>query len=220
MKIKSILIILLIVMVGSSESQIFKGIGIKTGISVANQTWKYSEPYLDNMYKCPPGSVPFFNIGVFGEFLSTKYISTTFDIWYTRKGADFKYDTKDMYGNVTGTEEVEVRIKYFSLVLAEKFRIESERKAFGVYISAGPRIDLRLSKEYDIDFAGAYENANVTSFGLALAGGVSFLIKQGRVLAEFFYNPDFTGVIDKPNGYVKNYDWGIRIGLEVLSKTK
>jgi len=115
MKTKSLLIlILVIVLINTGKPQGVKGFGLKTGISIANHKWNYSETYLDKVYKYSPGSVVFFNIGVFGEFLNTEYVSTVIDFWYTSKGADFEYDSKDMYGNKIGTEEVENRLRYFS----------------------------------------------------------------------------------------------------------
>jgi len=89
-----------------------------------------------------------------------------------------------------------------------------------MYLTAGPRVDLLLSRNYDIDFTGVYEHSSATTFGLALAGGFSFLFTDSRVLFELFYNPDFSKTIDNSHGYVKNYDYGIRVGIEGIIKKK
>ena len=221
MKNKSILfILLLLIFAQSASSQAIKGLGLKTGISYANHKWNYTDSYLSKLYKNEPNGVIFFNIGVFGEFLSSDFASTVLDIWYTSKGANFEYNTKDKFGNITGTEEVENRLRYFSVSLTEKIRAESRRQGFGVYLSAGPRLDMLLSRNTDLDYSVTYEQSNVTVFGLALAGGCSFLFTNARLLLEFFYNPDFGKTIDNQNGTVKSYDYGFRVGIEGIFKKR
>lgn len=215
-----LLIFLFIILTNTANSQAIKGFGLKTGISYANHKWNYSDSYLNKLYKNEPNGVVFFNIGVFGEFLSSDVVSTVFDIWYTSKGANFEYYTKDKYGNITGTEEVENRLRYFSVSLTEKIRAESRRQGFGAYLSVGPRLDLLLSRNYDLDFTGTYEHSSVTVFGLAITGGCSFLLTGSRVLFELFYNPDVSKTVDNSYGYVKSYEYGIRVGIEGILKKR
>jgi hypothetical protein len=69
----------------SIHSQVIESVGIKAGISLANQTWEYKSISKETAYDCKAG----FCGNLSAELLKSRYISFTTDLGYFQKGMHY-----------------------------------------------------------------------------------------------------------------------------------
>ena len=191
--------------------------GFKGGITVSKYSqWSSTDTTLKKFYTKEPGGRVLVNIAFFAEWLNSRYLSTVGEIAYNPKGASFGYPTLDGYGNVTGEEFINNRTGYLSLMVCEKARLGWNSMNFYVY--AGPRLDLEINDNTDIDFASTYKEFNKTIFGLTTGFGAEFIGRRFKILTEFQYEPDLAYTLDDTYGRVKKNTWLARIGVGIIGK--
>ncbi len=191
--------------------------GFKGGITVSKYSqWNPTDTTLKKFYTTEPASRVLVNIAFFAELLNSRYFSTVGEISYNPKGASFSYPTRDGNGNVTGEEFIDNRTGYLSLMVCEKARIGWN--SMNIYVYAGPRLDLEINENSDIDFATIYKKFNKTIFGLTTGFGAEFVDKHFKILAEVQYEPDLAYTLDDTYGRVKKNTWLIRIGVGINGK--
>ena len=191
--------------------------GFKGGITVSKYSqWSPTDTTLKKFYTKEPDARVLVNIAVFAELLSSRYFSTVGEIAYNPKGASFGYPTLDGNVSVTGEEFIDNRTGYLSLMLCEKARLRWNSMNFYVY--AGPRLDLEINDNSDIDFAATYKKFNKTIFGLTTGFGAEFISKRFKILAEVQYEPDLAYTLDDTYGRVKKNTWLARIGVGIIGK--
>lgn len=209
---KLIITIIGLVLSFQVSSQTIKHWGIKGGVTVSKYSqWSPTDLTLNKLYAKPPENRVLVNIAVFAEGLSTKHFSTVGEIAYNPKGASFGYSTLDGSGNVNGEEFIDNRNGYLSVSLCEKARINF--KSTGFYVYAGPRVDMQINENYDIDFSPTYKKFKAMIFGLSTGVGIELVDRKFKILAEFQYEPDLTYTLDDALGKVKKNTWLVRIGF-------
>lgn len=191
--------------------------GFKGGITVSKYSqWNPADTTLKKFYTKEPGSRVLVNIAFFAEWINSRYLSTTGEIAYNPKGASFGYPTLDSYGNVTGEEFIDNRTGYLSLMVCEKARLGWNSMNFYVY--AGPRLDLEINENSDIDFAATYKKFNKIIFGLTTGFGIEFVSRRFKIITEVQYEPDMAYTLDDTYGRVKKNTWLARIGVGIIDK--
>ncbi|HWA06756.1 MAG TPA: porin family protein [Ignavibacteria bacterium] len=191
--------------------------GFKGGITVSKYSqWNPTDTTLKKFYTKEPESRVLVNIAFFAEGLNSRFFSTVGEIAYNPKGASFGYPTLDGSGNVTGEEYIDNRTGYISLTVCEKAKLRW--KSMNIYIYAGPRLDLEINENSDIDFTDTYKKFNKIMFGLTTGFGVEFIDKHFKILTEVQYEPDLGYTLDDAFGRVKKNTWLVRIGVGIIGK--
>lgn len=191
--------------------------GFKGGVTVSKYSeWSPTDTSLLKLYPKQPGSRVLVNLAFFAEGLSTRHLSTVFELGYNPKGASFGFSTLNGYGNVTGEESIDNRIGYLSVSLCEKARINL--KSTGFYIYAGPRVDIELNENTDIDFVPTYKKFKSFIYGLSTGVGIELIDRKFKFLAELQYEPDLSYTLNDSYGNVKKSTWLVRIGVGLNEK--
>jgi hypothetical protein len=199
------------------NAQIINSWGIKGGInSTRYSEWYTSDSTLQRLYTKAPVSRILVNIAFFAEGLRIKYLSTVFEAAYNPKGVSFSYPARDGNGNVMWEQETDNRTGYLTLALNEKARINFKKLIFYVY--GGPRADLQINSNSDINFEPTYRKFNTTIFGLSCGAGIEFTGKTFKVITEFQYEPDLSYTLNDAYGKVKKNTWMFRLGVGVYDK--
>lgn len=194
------------------NAQVFKSFGFKGGITVTNYSeWNPSDSTINKFYTKAPESRILVNFALFAEGLSTKYFSTVGEIAYNPKGVSFSYPMLNGNGNVIGEESIDNRIGYISLMLCEKARVNWNK--MNLYVFAGPRVDMQLNSNTDIDFDETYRKFNSMIFGATTGLGVEFYDRYFKIITEFQYEPDLAYTLDNSYGRVKKNTWLLRVGF-------
>jgi len=186
--------------------------GFKGGVTVSKYTaWSPADTTLKKLYTKQPGSRVLINFALFAEGLSTRHLSTVLEIGYNPKGASFGFSTLNGYGNVTGEESIDNRNGYLSVSLCEKTRVNL--KSTGFYIYFGPRVDMELNENADIDFVPIYKKFKTVIYGLTTGIGIELVDRKFKILAELQYEPDLSYTLNDSFGIVKKSTWLVRIGV-------
>jgi len=191
-----------------ANAQFIKSYGLKTGFHFSNHIWNYSDSFLDNYYNMPPKSRFLFELGVFGEFFSHKYLSFVSEFNIFPKGAGFEYNKKDANGNTIGKGKVIAQVNYFSF--AEKLKARYGNKNGSLYCFTGLTLELIFLRSDDADLKKVYEKFK--SPVIAAVFGIGLEYK--RFLIESQYDLDITNSISSEKGSIKNYIFSFRIGFK------
>jgi len=191
-----------------TSAQFVKSYGFKTGFHFSNHVWNYTDSFLDNYYNMPPKSRFLFELGVFGEFFSHKYLSFVSEFNLFPKGAGFEYNKKDANGNTMGKEKVIAQVNYFSF--AEKLKARYGNKNGSLYCFTGPKIDFIYLRTDDADLKPIYDKFKSPVFGAVMGIGAEYQ----RVLLEIQYDTDLSNSIPSDTGSIKNYMISFRIGVK------
>ncbi len=212
-----ILTFALTIIIYNTQAQVLKSIGLKGGMSLANQSFEYKtdNSNLDFDYK----------LGVYNaltaEFFNTKHVSLVTDLGFVQKGKqiDVQKTTLEMPEGTGEFETWKSTLNYltFSPMLKGFYNINK----FTGYAFIGPRIDYRLS--YDSKYyAPLYEDSKKQIFGLNYGVGLAYHLNKISLSTEFMAQPDLTPMLDtepsvsniglkvKSNAYVFNVGVGYR----------
>ena len=199
------------------NAQIITSWGIKTGLtSTGYSEWDPADSSLKKLYTKQPERRALFTIGLMVEGLTTKYLSTVLEMSYNPKSVSFSYPTRNGSGEVTGEEYIDNRIGYLSVMLCQKARIGWNKT--NIYVYAGPRLDLQINENIDIDFSPTYKKFDVTRFGFSDGGGLEFVGRKIKAFIEFQYEPDLSYTLNNSYGKVKKNTWLARIGVSFNAK--
>ncbi|MBK9049300.1 MAG: PorT family protein [Bacteroidetes bacterium] len=198
------------------NGQVLKNLGIKGGVSIANQTWNLKS---ENKTLDADARNGFYG-AVSLEFLKSKYLTLTTDFGYCAKGSTQKVanTTNDMpEGNGT-YKTYDSKFNYFTLSPMLKARYEVSH--FIPYALLGLRMDYQLSYKSDFDYEQIDNDFHKTIWGTNFGVGLEYKTKQLGFLLEGQYQYDFTKVIDTPTSSnntglkVNNSAFVICIGLK------
>lgn len=170
------------------EAQLIKGLGFKAGLAAETQKWDF--PTWSGIAfntKIHPG----LDVGIFLEWLDVPYISVLTELHYIQKGAECRSNV--MLTTPSRPDGIGYsftpRLDYLSIPLLMKFRFNLP--ILYVYLLAGPRIDIFLSKRGDEWplFNEVYQKENLSgTFGIGFG---SLSLKPFTIGIEFRYSPDF-----------------------------
>src|SRR4030095_11003654 len=163
-----------------SSAQVLKNIGIKGGVSVANQNWyfKTTDFTLNTNNRN----------GLYGavalEFLKSKYLSLSTDFGYCAKGSttEVPHTTIDMPEGDGKFNTYDSKFDY--LTLSPMLKIRYETKHLVPYALLGLRMDYQLSYKSDFDYQEIENDFNKTIWGANFGAGIEYKIKQMGVFLE------------------------------------
>jgi hypothetical protein len=199
---QSILVIFFTLYVFSAQGQTVKSIGIKGGLSIANQPWQYK-----TINFTPQG---YYKTGIYSvltlELFQHKYLSLLTDLGFIQKGNQIEIEVTTTENPDGGTlTKLKSTINYFTFSPLLKFRYDIKR--WTPYVFVGPRIDYQLS--YQSEFSSAIGNEfNKSILGITYGAGVEFRQNKIGMLMEFQHQPDITSVMDKP---ISSTNTGLKI---------
>ena len=212
------LIYVLLLLPYNSRSQNFISVGGRIGYTFYNSIWDLQDP---NITKFFPNEPKFYNsfLGVYGEFLGKKSLSTYADISYHNTSYAFEYDMKNNTGEVIGTNKINSTVQYISVLVQEKIKYGKDNGP-QVYFKAGPRAEIQIKSNIDKDFQYIFNDANKAVFGYTLTGGVAWSFPQFQVAAECFWHGDITKTYSSGYGKIQNNSLGVSLCVGWLKRKK
>ena len=173
----------------AAHAQIIRGVGIKTGLMLANQAYQYETSILEKDTKYRKG----FDFGIFAEINQNHFLSVLTEVHYTQKGVvDEQIITGENNPVPIGTLVWDKCIHYLSFPVLLKLNVKTG--IFTAYFIAGPRLDLRLSYTSNLDLHDpVYDALEKVTVGYDV--GIGFeteVFKSSALMLEFRFSPDVT----------------------------
>lgn len=178
-----------------TNGQIIKSIGIKEGISIANQTWFYKsiDLTLKKDYR-----VGFYSAATL-EFIKSKNFWLLTDLGYCQKGSKEKMkNTTDYMPEGDGTYKT-YNTKFDYLTLCPLLKILYPSSHFIPYALSGLRLDYQLSYKSDFNLKQIENDFHKAILGINFGAGTEYKIKNFGILIEGQYNFDLTKVMNTPS---------------------
>jgi hypothetical protein len=203
---KHFLTIALLLITFSINGQIFKNIGVKTGVNFSKYKFEYTwdshtpghEEELDN----PPG----FNIALAADLIDEQYwdINTAFGI-IRKKGEDITWTSPN-----NDPHSFIYNLDYLSFINVIRGKLPI-MDYFSIYLSAGPRIDYLYNYSDNAQYFGKFmqlypeEDFNEIVFGLNAGIGILLDLRKIKMGLEFSRNINFYPIISasgpRPDGF-------------------
>lgn len=196
-----------------THSQTFKSYGLDFGYNLYDNGWSkpdtFSNHYHDKVY------ISTYHLGVYGEFLATRFLSTTVNLSLKYRKYFFEYDL----GLSSGAMEIDNYFYMIGLTAYEKVKFDFDR--WSLYVFGGPKVDLRISKSINKDFQNEFVNSKSVIPGITSGIGFAKRISRfWRISLDVYYDYDLTKMIETPTGYVRNNSVGLRIGFGPYNPAK
>jgi len=205
--LKKYIILLLIMVPLLLQSQTFKSYGLQGGYSLAGKGWEH--PDSTGSYYHNKAFIQSINIGGYAEFLSKKYYSTMLDIVLKFREYHFEYD---LTPNSNDARLIDNNMYILSIAAYEKLKMDFDR--WSVYVFGGIRANYRFKNSIDYDILDVFTNSN--EFTAGITTGIGFRKRIEKFLSisvDLYYDGDFTKMYESNYGYVRNNEFGIRIGF-------
>ena len=197
---------IILIRVSITHCKLIEGYGFKSGISIANQDFTFTEDlHFDTKNRTG------FDIGVYIEWFSVPFFGVLTEVHYIQKGMIDEIMGIDEYGNETGTIRYDNRVDYLTFPFL--VRILFENKYMSPYLLIGPRFDFLLG--YDSQHGVLYDEFKKVDIGGDIGIGVEINSTEPlTVLIEGRYSSDFTDACKTDYLRVKNKVFEILVGLE------
>ena len=209
LKQKTFILLLLIVIPLSIHSQNFTGYGLRFGYATNDYGWSHPDNYLDTAYLQPTSYT--IRVGLSGEFLNRKYISTAVNWGIKFRSYKFDYRIHNSSGAVVGLSSVKNDITWTTLGVAEKFRLPYG--TWMIYAYGGFEASYRIGKNISAGFENVFDNSKKYSIGILSGAGIAKGIGNFLISAEFYFIPDLTKTYTSDAGQVRNTEMGISLGF-------
>ncbi len=185
--------------------------GLKAGVSVANQSWKFTN--LDFTLDTEP--VTGVAAAFFVEAFKGEHFSFQLDLAYLDKGS--KTTTESITVNHADDDRIEVnegdeftsKFTYISVSTLARYRFDLEHLV--PYFLLGPRLDFLLN--YETESAYPLKTQNGTILGLTLGTGLEYRLNQFHLFAEIQYQSDLIPVTNKDPLLINNNILSFTIGF-------
>lgn len=171
----------------ASQAQFINNVGIKSGVSIANQDWENKYIYLDFENEYRTGLY----LGVTYEMLKKEYFSLMADFGYVQKGTKFDLELTSE-NQPEGTGEfitVDNRYDFFVFQPLAKFRFPF--KHVQPYVFAGPRFDFYISYTSDYEPMVEFEGLEALTYGGSYGIGLDYSFSNCIISLEGQHQPDF-----------------------------
>ena len=213
---RSLASITLILIAGISVlyAQANYSLGIKAGVSLANQTYTYTP--IDYTMETEPVVGP--AISLFVEAFRGSHFSFQVDLSYAVKGSSTKVEsiTVNHLDNdqitVTEGEESTSTFKYLSIAPMARYRMG--QGSLLPYFLLGPRLDMLL--DYSTDSEYPLDNQNGTILGLILGVGLEYKLEKLGLFTELQYQPDLSPLTSEEPLHINNNIISFTLGLRWL----
>jgi len=210
---RRLLIIASILLAASNTvcSQFPASAGVKAGISVANQSYKFTP--IDYTMATEPVWGP--AVSIFMEAFRGKHFSFQADLSFARKGSSTSVEsiTVNHLDNdrvsVTEGETTTSAFNYLSLSPMARYR-PGQGSVRG-YFLLGPRMDILLKYNSDSDYP--LEDQNAIILGLTLGAGLEYSLQKMALFTELQYQGDFYPVCGVDPLLVNNHMISLTLGI-------
>lgn len=197
------------------HGQFIESMGLKAGISLANQSYRFTP--IDYTLETKPVTGP--GIAVFMEAFRREHLSFQIDLAFTAKGS--KTTTQSVTVNHLDNNRIIVNegdlkvsnFYYLSLSPMARYRIDKERII--PYAVLGPRLDFLLKYQTGSDYP--LEQQNRFILGLSGGVGVEFNLNKLGIFTEVQYQPDLSPVTSRDPLHVNNNILLITLGVRYLN---
>lgn len=198
------------------SGQFVKSVGVKTGISLANQSYRID--FVDHTLETDPlvGSAA----SLFMEFIRVGRLGVQADLAYITKGSKSTVQsvTVNHLDNdrivVNEGDEHQSKFSYLSLSPLARYRIG--KGLIRPYLELGPRFDLLL--KYSSDSEYPLEEQNSYILGLTGGAGVELNISKLGILAGLQFQPDLSPVTNQDPLLINNNILLFTVGISYLNK--
>jgi hypothetical protein len=203
--------ILLIVFAPVVKGQTPASYGLKAGLMVANQSWKYTN--LDYTLDTEPdGGLA---AAFFVEAFKGEHFSFQLDLSYLEKGSTTTTESitiNHLENNSLEVNEGDVKtsdFSYISIATLARYRFDLEHLV--PYFLLGPRLDFLLNYASDSDYPLEVQNGAI--FGLTLGTGLEYRLNQFHLFAEIQFQPDLSPVTNEDPLLINNNALSFTIGI-------
>ena len=200
-------IILILILISSTDAQILRGIGVKVGTTFSSQDWNYSG--LSSIASWSPDSKTGFNAGVFAEFLNNENFSLVTELNFLEKGAEHEMPvtTADNPDGTGATILWDASLTYINFSLLGKVRYNLN--VVSPYVVLGPSLDVELNKSEEVSSI----DIDKTRLGLKAGIGSEINILPVKLFAEFVYQHDFKSLFKNQLLEITSKAFDLRIGV-------
>jgi len=189
--------------------QLYKGFGVKAGISSSNQDWNYAGNYNDIEGTNFKG----FYFCIFVEGLNYNFFSSILEISYIRKG--FYTNVKPSSVSPDGEGYIEtdyLNNKFDYISFSYLVKLKYENTIIVPYILFGPRIDFQINE--NIEFNLHSDQFRQTAWGYSIGGGLLYnKIENIDLLIEFTSSPDISKIYNTDLLEISKFSYELKIGI-------
>ena len=185
--------------------------GMKVGVSVANQSWKYTN--LDYTLDTEPdGGLA---AAFFVEVFKGEHFSFQLDLAYLEKGSTTTTESitiNHLDNNSLEVNEGDVKtsdFSYISISALARYRFDLEHLI--PYFLLGPRLDFLVNYVSDSEYPLGDQNGTI--LGLTLGTGLEYQLKQFQLFAEIQFQPDLSPVTNEEPLLINNNALSLTIGI-------
>ena len=212
--VKIVILFMLLTETFAVQGQIIESMGLKAGISMANQSYRFTP--IDYAIETEPVIGP--AAGLFVETFRKEHLSIQMDLAFAAKGS--KSSTQSITVNHLDNDRITVNegdlrvsdFYYLSLSPMARYRFENERMS--PYFLLGPRLDFLLKYKTDSDYP--LEEQNSVIVGLSGGMGLEFKLRELGVFVEVQFQPDLSTVTSKDPLRVNNNILFISLGVRLF----
>lgn len=198
MKLKFIILSIFTFWISISHSQIIKSVGIKSGISLSNQSWENTHLSNDYIFNASPGLYE----AITFDFIDKEYWQLTADLGIYQSASKSEISPFPSY-----THEVmqEFNFAFGFITVNPAFKLKIPLKSFTAYALLAPRLDYYSSKFSNSQIDALYMETNKLIYGFNIGDGLAFNIKNISIFAEYQFFYSFNNLIDKSFFYQNSY---------------
>lgn len=197
------------------HGQFIGSMGLKAGISLANQRYRFTP--IDYTLETDPVTGP--GISVFTEAFRRGHLSLQSDLAFAVKGS--KTTTQSVTVNHLDNDRIIVNkgdlkvSKFYYLSLCPMARYRMDKESMTPYAMMGPRLDFLLKYKTGSDYP--LEEQNKIILGLSGGVGVEFNLNHLGVFIEAQYQPDISPVTSREPLHINNNILLFTMGIRYLN---
>jgi len=214
-RVVPVIIFVLLFSMLTVDGQFVRSVGLKAGISLANQSHQLTP--IDYTLETDPVIGP--GIAIFMEAFNGKHFSFQTDLAFVTKGS--KTTTQSVTVNHLENDRIIVnegdskvsRFYYLCLSPMARYRIDLER--ITPYAMLGPRVDFLLKYKTDSDYPLKEQNKVIP--GLTGGVGAEFNLNGLGIFLEFQYQTDAMPVTGNDPLLVNNNIFLLTLGIRYLN---
>lgn len=189
-------------------------LGIKAGVSLANQSYRITP--IDYTLETELVTGPAFSL--FIEAFRGAHLSMQVDISYAVKGSSSNIESITVNhlenDRITVNEGEKSTSKFKYLSIAPMARYRMGQGSLHPYFLLGPRIDILL--DYSSDSEYPLDSQNGTIIGLTCGAGLEYRLQGLGLFAELQYLPDLSPVTGEDPLLINNNMISFTLGLRWL----
>lgn len=198
MKKKIIILILIFSSFSFVKGQIIKSIGIKSGISLSNQSWEDTHLSNDYVFNASPGLYE----AITFDFIDKEYWQLSADLGIYQNASKSEISPFPSY-----THEVmgAFNFTFGFITVSPVIKLKIPIKSFTPYLLLAPRLDYYYSKFSNNETNYFNIEVNKLIYGFNIGEGLAFNIKNISIFAEYQFFYSFNSLMDKSFFYENSY---------------